>query len=255
MRAIARIMSLRQCSGTRTSRGHGNCSCSPRAPTLRWKRSVIRCPGEAERAICRVWARGCCFLAAQIAREMEFRAAAEHVVDIDQARAYARPDELVCMDSPLERAGFEPSVPGESDFGFAPEGPNVGIQLSPSIHSRPRACTIVPGLYRFSIPASPAADGKRSARTAPAALTLCDCESFKRPTHVRSYLCGPVHRARLFRSADGPKTSSLRRGGGAMNSGPTGSVTDSCRIRSISAFPAGSKDQPKTSSIGSNWPG
>ena len=33
-------------------------------------------------------------------------------------------------DSLLERAGFEPSVPGESDLGFAPEGPNVGIQLS-----------------------------------------------------------------------------------------------------------------------------
>ena len=32
-------------------------------------------------------------------------------------------------DSPLERAGFEPSVPRESGFGFAPEGPNVGIQL------------------------------------------------------------------------------------------------------------------------------
>ena len=32
-------------------------------------------------------------------------------------------------DSSLERAGFEPSVPGESGFGFAPEGPNVGIQL------------------------------------------------------------------------------------------------------------------------------
>jgi hypothetical protein len=40
-----------------------------------------------------------------------FRAAAEHVVDIDQARAYARPDEPVCMDSPLEGDGFEPSVP------------------------------------------------------------------------------------------------------------------------------------------------
>jgi hypothetical protein len=38
-------------------------------------------------------------------------AAAEHVVDIDQARAYARPDELVCMDSPLEEDGFELAVP------------------------------------------------------------------------------------------------------------------------------------------------
>jgi hypothetical protein len=30
-------------------------------------------------------------------------------------------------DSPLEGAGFEPSVPGESGFGFAREGPNVRI--------------------------------------------------------------------------------------------------------------------------------
>jgi len=34
-----------------------------------------------------------------------------YVVDIDKRRAYARPDELVCMDSPLEGTGFEPSVP------------------------------------------------------------------------------------------------------------------------------------------------
>ena len=43
-------------------------------------------------------------------------------------------DQEICRDArvrvtPPERAGFEPSVPGESGFGFAPEGPNVGIQL------------------------------------------------------------------------------------------------------------------------------
>jgi hypothetical protein len=32
-------------------------------------------------------------------------------------------------DSPLEGDGFEPSVPGESGFGFAREGPNIRIQL------------------------------------------------------------------------------------------------------------------------------
>jgi hypothetical protein len=34
-------------------------------------------------------------------------------------------------DSVVEGAGFEPSVPGESGFGFAREGPNVRIQLPP----------------------------------------------------------------------------------------------------------------------------
>jgi len=33
------------------------------------------------------------------------------------------------LDSPLEMAGFELSVPGESGFGFAPERPDVGIRL------------------------------------------------------------------------------------------------------------------------------
>jgi hypothetical protein len=32
-------------------------------------------------------------------------------------------------DSPVEGDGFEPSVPGESGFGFAREGPNIRIQL------------------------------------------------------------------------------------------------------------------------------
>jgi hypothetical protein len=35
--------------------------------------------------------------------------------------------ESFAKDSPLERAGIEPSVPGESGFGFAREGPNVRI--------------------------------------------------------------------------------------------------------------------------------
>ena len=41
-------------------------------------------------------------------------------------------------DSLLERAGFEPSVPAESGFGFAREGANVRIQLSPAeSHTNP----------------------------------------------------------------------------------------------------------------------
>ena len=42
---------------------------------------------------------------------MEFRVAAEHLVDIDQAPSIRAARELVCMDSPLERTGFELPVP------------------------------------------------------------------------------------------------------------------------------------------------
>jgi hypothetical protein len=42
------------------------------------------------------------------------------------------------------------------------------------------------------------------------------------------------------------------RAGGAMNSGPTGSVTVWRKIRSISALAEGSSDQPATSSTGCN---
>jgi fluoroacetyl-CoA thioesterase len=45
------------------------------------------------------------------------------------------------------------------------------------------------------------------------------------------------------------------RAGGAMNSGPTGSVTVSRRICSISALADASSDQPVTSSTGCSWPG
>ena len=36
------------------------------------------------------------------------------------------------VDSLLEGDGFEPSVPGESGFGFAREGPEARIQLPPT---------------------------------------------------------------------------------------------------------------------------
>jgi hypothetical protein len=50
-------------------------------------------------------------------------------------------------DCPLERAGFEPSVPGESGFGFAPEEPNAGIQLSPAA-SRAKSLSTARSLQR-----------------------------------------------------------------------------------------------------------
>jgi Aminotransferase class I and II len=51
------------------------------------------------------------------------------------------------------------------------------------------------------------------------------------------------------------KNATSRRGGGAMNSGPTGSVISSLKMRSISDFAAASSDQPNTSSMGSSWLG
>jgi 5-aminolevulinate synthase len=51
------------------------------------------------------------------------------------------------------------------------------------------------------------------------------------------------------------KNATSRRGGGAMNSGPTGSVISSLKMRSISDFEAASSDQPNTSSMGSSWLG
>ncbi len=49
-----------------------------------------------------------------------------------------------------------------------------------------------------------------------------------------------------------PVDYAARRSGGAMNSGPTGSLTVSCRIRSISAIAALSMRQPTTSAIGAS---
>src|SRR5260370_4130670 len=51
------------------------------------------------------------------------------------------------------------------------------------------------------------------------------------------------------------KTAVSGRGGGAMNSGPTGSAIVSRKMRSISARAAVSSDHPKTSSIDCNCPG
>src|SRR5260370_39983754 len=45
-----------------------------------------------------------------------------------------REDVRFAPDSLVERAGFEPSVPGESGFGFAREGPNARVPLSPAEH-------------------------------------------------------------------------------------------------------------------------
>ncbi len=45
------------------------------------------------------------------------------------------------------------------------------------------------------------------------------------------------------------------RAGGAMNSGPTGSVIVSYRMRLISFMSEASSDQPITSDAGSSWPG
>src|SRR5262249_28245187 len=45
------------------------------------------------------------------------------------------------------------------------------------------------------------------------------------------------------------------RAGGAMNSGPTGSLIVAARMRSTSALAGASRCQPLTSSTGSSWPG
>src|SRR5690348_11227359 len=51
------------------------------------------------------------------------------------------------------------------------------------------------------------------------------------------------------------QAAELQRAGGAMNSGPIGSLTVVFRIRSISALAGASSHHPVTSSTGCNWPG
>src|SRR5262249_6055321 len=49
--------------------------------------------------------------------------------------------------------------------------------------------------------------------------------------------------------------AAMLRVGGAMNSGPTGSLIVAARMRSISALAGASRCQPLTSPTGSSWPG
>ena len=60
-------------------------------------------------------------------------------------------------------------------------------------------------------------------------------------------------RAARHRSA--PIHAAMLRAGGAMNSGPTGSLIVAARMRSISALAGASRRQPLTSSTGCSWPG
>src|SRR5215472_16937977 len=60
---------------------------------------------------------------------------------------------------------------------------------------------------------------------------------------------------RIRRTARSPIHAAMLRAGGAMNSGPTGSLIVAARMRSISALARASRCQPLTSSTGSSWPG
>jgi hypothetical protein len=57
----------------------------------------------------------------------------------DQARAYARPDELVCVDLPLEEAGYELMVPSHHAARQEPIRPHPGASVRQT--SRPRLQT------------------------------------------------------------------------------------------------------------------
>ena len=56
-------------------------------------------------------------------------------------------------------------------------------------------------------------------------------------------------------TVDPPIHAAMLRAGGAMNSGPTGSLIVAARMRSTSALAGASRCQPLTSSTGSSWPG
>jgi hypothetical protein len=81
--------------------------------------TVVGCRGERRRGLPQRPAQP----AAASRAETPLRAVAGFVADVGmhEPLVWFAPDSL------LERAGFEPSVPGESGFGFAREGPNVRI--------------------------------------------------------------------------------------------------------------------------------
>jgi hypothetical protein len=149
--------------------------------------------------------------------------------------------------APLDTAGLRP--PGSISVAPSPvpaPGPVVpAAALGP----------IAPGIPKGDADGIAAPEGMLCAAAVAQLNKSTAAIADNRRMERASCFSSPYERSERRGEPEPRQAAAKLRAAGAMNSGPTGSVTLAARMRSISALAGASSNQPPTSSTGCSWAG